>query len=469
MTIFYLFGARRCALRVPRPALAVLALMAVAACDRSIVDPPGTLALDAELRQQLAFSGAVPLDAVAPQDPALVDLGRALFFDKILGGNRDVSCATCHDPLLDTGDGLSLSIGTGAVMQGSTRVLGAGRQLVPRNSPSLLNAALGVINERVTLFWDARVSEGSEPGQYLTPAGAALPAGLTSLLAAQAMFPMTNRTEMRGELGENDVYGAANELALYDDAQLAEIWSALMQRVLAIDDYVVMFEAAYPDIPTNLLGFQHAANAIASFEVQAFTYTNSPFDRYLAGQNDALSVDEKQGALLFFTETRCSSCHFGPLLGSGTFAATATPQLGPGVGSDAPLDRGVGAPFVGQTQSFIFRVPPLRNVELSGPYMHAGAYATLEAVVRHYNDVDKAVRTYDVTQLDPALQSTYHGDAATIDALLSALDSRLRQPFGFSEDELKQLVTFLKSLTDPAARDLSAVIPASVPSGLPVR
>ena len=459
----------RCARRVPRLALAVLALMAVAACDRSIVDPPGTLALDAELRQQLAFSSVELLGALALQDPALVDLGRALFFDKILSGNRDVSCATCHDPLLDTGDGLSLSIGTGAVVQGTTRVLGAGRQFVPRNSPSLVNAALGVINERVSLFWDARVSEGSEPGQYNTPAGAALPTGLTSLLAVQAMFPVTNRTEMRGDLGEDDVFGAANELAQYGDDQLAEIWSGLMQRVLAIDDYVAMFDAAYPNIPTNLLGFQHAANAIASFEVQAFTYTNSSFDRYLDGQNDALSVDEKEGALLFFTETRCSSCHFGPLLGSGTFAATATPQLGPGVGSDAPLDRGVGAPFVGQTQSFIFRVPPLRSVELSAPYMHAGAYATLEEVVRHYNDVDKAVRTYDVTQLDPALQSTYHGDAATIDALLSALDNRLRQPLGFSEDELKQLVTFLKSLTDPAARDLSGVIPASVPSGLPVR
>ena len=457
MTIFHLPGGTRHILRLRRQAIVVLMLMAVVACEqRPIVDPGAVLALNRELRQQLAISSVVPLDAVTLQDPALVDLGRALFFDKILSGNRDVACATCHDPLMATGNGLSLSIGTGAVIQGSARVLGAGRQLLPRNSPSLLNLA-----GAPDLLWDARVSEGSVPGQYLTPVGAALPDGLTSLLAVQAMFPVTNRTKMRGDLGEDDIYGAANELAQYDDTQLAEIWSGLMQRVLAIDDYVEMFNAAYPDIPANLLGFQHAANAIASFEVQAFTFTNSPFDRYLDGQDDALSADEKQGALIFVPGKRCSACHFGPLLGSHTFAATATPQLGPGVGTDAPLDRGI--------KRFLFRVPPLRNVELTAPYMHAGTYATLDAVVRHYNDVEKAVRTYDVTQLDPALRSAYHGDEATIDALLSSLDARLREPLGFSEDELKQLVTFLRSLTDPAVRDLSAVIPLSVPSGLPVR
>jgi cytochrome c peroxidase len=101
--------------------------------------------------------------------------------------------------------------------------------------------------------------------------------------------------------------------------------------------------------------------------------------------------------------------------------------------------------------------------------MHDGAYSTLEAVVHHYNNVDSAVKSYDVSQLDPSLRSTYHGDAATVNALLASLDGRLHQPLALSEDELKTLVAFLKSLTDPAARDMSRVIPASVPSGLPVR
>jgi cytochrome c peroxidase len=263
--------------------------------------------------------------------------------------------------------------------------------------------------------------------------------------------------------------GNANELAQYDDASFGEIWNATMRRVLAIPEYAAKFKAAYPAVAVEQLGFQHAANAIAAFQVEAFTFIDSPFDRYLAGQNDALSAEAKRGALLFYTESRCSACHFGPLLGSRTFAATATPQVGPGVGNDAPLDRGRSAQIGIQTQSFLFRVPPLRNVELTAPYTHAGAYTTLEAVVLHYNNVEGAIRTYDATQLDAALRPLYHGDEATINALLAALDARLRRPFGLNQDQMKQLVVFLRSLTDPAARDLSGVIPSRVPSGLPVR
>jgi cytochrome c peroxidase len=100
--------------------------------------------------------------------------------------------------------------------------------------------------------------------------------------------------------------------------------------------------------------------------------------------------------------------------------------------------------------------------------MHDGVYATLEAVVRHYHNVDSAVTAFDVSQLDPSLRASYHGDATTVSLLLSSLDGRLRQPLGLTADEQRQLVAFLKSLTDPSARDLSAVAPASVPSGLPV-
>ena len=100
--------------------------------------------------------------------------------------------------------------------------------------------------------------------------------------------------------------------------------------------------------------------------------------------------------------------------------------------------------------------------------MHDGAFPTLEAVVRHYNDVTLALRTYDVAQLAPELRPLYHGDVATINTVLETLDFRLRRSLGLTDDEQRDLVAFLKSLTDPAARDLSALIPAAVPSGLPV-
>jgi cytochrome c peroxidase len=245
-----------------------------------------------------------------------------------------------------------------------------------------------------------------------------------------------------------------------------------MQRVLGISTYLQKFSAAFPSVPQSQLGFQHAANAIAAFETETFTKTNSAFDRYLARDDNALSVDAKRGALLFFGKARCSQCHNGPRLGGESFASIAAPQLGPGTGNAAPLDAGRGDPSIGgqppQLPRFFFRIPGLRNVELTAPYMHDGAYATLEAVVHHYNNVDSALKAYDVSQLDPSLRASYHGDAATIKSLLSSLDGRLQQPLGLSEDELKTLVAFLKSLTDPSARDMRSVIPSSVPSGLPL-
>lgn len=447
------------------------ALTLAAACERkdisdTVSPPPPTL--DAQLRAEFSRWGVVPIGAVQTQDPALVDLGRSLFFDKVLSGNRDVSCATCHSPLTHGADALALSIGTGAAGSGAARTLGAGRQFTPRNAPSLLNQGLGSFY----LFWDGRVSDLGGPGgsaSFRTPAGSALPAGLTSLLAAQAMFPVTNRTEMRGEPGDRDVFGAPNELALFDTTQYAQIWNATIKRVLAINAYVAKFSAAYPGVQPSAFGFQHVANAIAAFERTAFTFTNSPFDRYVAHDDNALSIEAKQGGLLFFQKARCSSCHFGPLLGGQSFANAGVPQIGPGVGSAAPLDMGQEPSFTGQTQRFLFRVPSLRNVELTAPYMHDGAFATLDEVVRHYNDVEKTLRTYDASKLDPNLQPLYHGDEATIDAVLQSVDGRLRSPLGLTDAELGQLVAFLKSLTDPAARELGGLVPASVPSGLPVR
>jgi cytochrome c peroxidase len=443
-------------------------LAATAACGDGAVTPVETSpSLDAQVRQALNGWAVVPILPPSAPDPALVDLGRSLFFDKILSGNRDVSCASCHNPSAASGDGLSLAVGTGALRAGATRTLGPGRQFTPRNAAPLFGASL----RPFYLFWDGRVSEFGGPSGFATPAGTALPSGLASVLAAQAMIPVTNRVEMRGDPGDVDVFGSANELALPADTQYVAIWGAIMRRVLAVSAYVQKFNAAYPSVPQGQLGFQHAANAIAAFEIATFAKTNSAFDRYLAHDDNALSVDAKRGALLFFGKARCSQCHNGPLIGGQQFASVAAPQLGPGTGKAAPLDAGRGDPsIVSQPQfpNFFFRVPPLRNVELTAPYMHDGAYPTLEAVVRHYNNVDSAVKSYDVSQLDPSLRASYHGDATTINTLLSSLDGRLRQPLALTADELRQLVAFLKSLTDPGARELNAAIPSSVPSGLPV-
>jgi cytochrome c peroxidase len=432
----------------------------------SISDPPADLTLDTQLRQTIGGWGAAPILPVARQNPALVDLGRSLFFDKILSGNRDVACATCHDPFASAADALSLPIGTGGTGAGASRSLGTGRQFVPRNAPSLLNQGLGFFY----LFWDGGVNEEGGPGRFRTPAGVTIPAGVNNLLAAQAMLPVLNRHEMRGQPDDRDVAGNPNELGQLSDADAFGIWAATMRRVLAIQEYQAKFNAAFPGVPTGSLGFQHAANAIAAFEVDAFTRPNSAFDRFLAGSDRAMTSDEKRGALLFFGKARCSSCHFGALLGGQSFANIGVPQIGPGVGRAAPLDIGRGEELIQVPQyRFAFRVQPLRNVELTAPYMHNGAYPTLEAVVRHYNNADSALRAYDASHLDPAVRALHHGDPATIESVLETLDFRLREPLRLTDTEQRELVTFLKSLTDPSARNLSAIVPASVPSGLRVR
>ncbi len=445
---------------MPRTIIAIyFSLLALAAaCERT--ETPTEPTLDAQLRQDIGRWGVIPIGPMPTQPEALVDLGQALMFDKILSGNRDVACATCHHPSTHEGDGLSLSIGTGGTGLGPSRTLGPGRQFVRRNAPSLLNDGLGLFY----LFWDGRVA------RFLSSfnGGPPVPGDVPNLLSAQAMLPVLDRREMRGEPGDRDVFGAPNELAQIADSDSAAVWQALMRRLLAIPEYVAKFNRAFPNTPTSALRFQQAAEALAAFQVAALTKTNSPFDRYLTHDDAALTTQQKRGAQLFFGTALCSSCHNGPLLGGNGFANAGVPQLGPGSPATPPLDRGRADLPDQQFYQFAFRVAPLRNVELTAPYMHDGAFSTLDAVVRHYNDVPLTLTTYDASQLDPALRSTYHGDAATTDSVIRTLDFRLQTPLHLSDAELADLVAFLKSLTDPSARDLSALVPAAVPSGLPV-
>jgi cytochrome c peroxidase len=436
------------------------------ACENDITPPnpqPPQGTLDQQLRASLRQWGIVPIGPMPAQNSALVELGQALFFDKVLSGNRDVSCATCHEPSLTVGDAIPLSVGTGGTGGAPNRTLGAGREFVPRNSPGLLNVGLG----QNYIFWDGRVQEMGTR-QFQTPAGAALPSGLPNVLAAQAMFPVTNRDEMRGKPGDKDVFGNPNELAAFGDSQFTQIWYAVTQRLLGIPEYVTLFTRAFPTTPTYQFTFAHAAIALAAFQRGTMIRTRTPFDRYLEREDAALTTEQKRGALLFFGDGGCSSCHNGPFLGGNQFANVGVPQIGPGTGAAAPLDKGFG-PLLGTPfYDFAFRVAPLRNVELTAPYMHNGAYATLEAVLKHYSDVPTAQQNYDVNQLPLALRGMHHGDQATIAAVLLNLDTRVPEPGSLDDTEQRELVAFLRALTDPAARNLQSLAPSRVPSGLPI-
>jgi len=468
---------------IPTIRLACLVtLLGLAACEyQGIPEPPEPEAtLDARVRLAIgSWGGVVAIGPQPPGDTALVRLGQALFFDPILSGNRDVSCGTCHDPSRAMADGLSLGVGTGGTGHGLSREPGSGRQFLPRSVPSLINQGL----RSYQVFWDGRVS-GFGTGPFDTPLGSALPPGLPDIVAAQAMLPVLNRQEMRGEPGDLDRFGNPNELAAFADDQYAQIWSAVMQRLMAIPEYVEMFAAAFPG--TTHPSFRHAAIALGAFQTHALTRANTPFDRYLRSDNDALTIEQKRGALLFFSNgfgpvpftndpsappavergARCASCHNGPLLGGQSFANVGVPQLGPGVGADAPLDLGRGALIDMPFYRFSFRVPPLRNVELTAPYFHNGVYPTLDAVVSHYNNVGQSLANFNTTNVAPNLRAMHHGSGSVIADQMQSLDFHLQEPLNLTLQERKDLVEFLRALTDPAARDMSGVRPARVPSGL---
>ncbi len=412
----------------------------------------------------LAQAGAgVPLQQAAPSAEK-VALGRALFWDPLLSGNKDIACVTCHHPLQATGDGLSLPIGTGGQGLAPERIFVNNRQvLVPRNATPVFNMGLDGMD---VLFWDGRVS-GTAVAEFNSPANDDLPYDLDNALAVQAMFPVTSRDEMRGRRGDTDLFGERNTMSSAADHQSSRIWDELMVEILAVSAYQEMFQAAYPDVPLEELNFGHAANAMAAYQMEIFTFLDSPWDRYLQGDETAVSSEVLTGAELFYGKAGCARCHSGSLLSDLQFHNIGVPQVGPGKGNEEPYDYGRARVTGDDSDLFAFRTPPLRNVAITGPWMHNGAYATLEAAVLHHLDPAEAVENYDFSQLTPLMQEEDSGDTAVHTAALSAPTFDRPSP-ELTDAEVAALLAFLESLTSPSTLDLSHTIPESVPSGLPV-
>ena len=416
-------------------------------------------AVDPELvllvRELAAKRGIGPLEPPRPVRPALVSLGRALTFDRILSGNRDIACSTCHLPSFGTGDGRSLSVGQGATGFGPNRT--HSRSLfIPRNAPPLFNVAA-----MRKLFWDGRV-EVDAAGRLRTPAGAAITPEMERVfefgaISALGMFPVTSAAEMRGVMG--------NELSGIPDSQPGRIWAALMQRLGKIPAYRDMFERAYPGTRFDRMTFAHASNAIAGFVVDQMTFADSPWDRFLAGNDRALTPSQLDGARAFL-ELKCSICHAGPTLSDEDFHNVAVAQIGPGQGHGnfGFDDFGRMSVTGNPADRYRFRTSPLRNVELTAPYGHNGAIVSLRDFVAHYSESDVKLRSYDPSQLEPSLRGTVLPNAA---AILATRDTLL-DGVVFGDEILERLMEYMKALTDPAARTLARVAPARVPSGLPV-
>ncbi len=401
-------------------------------------------------------------------DRQRIELGWLLFYDPILSGNQEVSCATCHHPRFGTGDGVSLSLGDGASGLGPERVADPNNlpeQRLPRNAPALFN--LGEPEFQV-MFHDGRLEfDPTKPNNIRTPLGDAMAEGFDSVLAAQAMFPVLSADEMAGHYSENPISQAVRlgHLSLPGGA-----WDQIAARVDALPDYRERFDAVLGDGAP--ITFADIGNVIADFMIFEWTATNSPYDRYLAGE-DALGVAELRGLDLFYGEAGCGVCHAGRFQTDHDFHAIAMPQLGPGKTArferharDEGRLRVTGA----AEDAFAFRTPSLRNVVHTAPYGHAGAYATLEAVVRHHLDPVASLYAYDRSQV--ILPELAGADDWRIlnstDEVAAIADANELAPMELSDAQVGDILTFLGALTDQVSLEGRLGIPESVPSGLPV-
>jgi cytochrome c peroxidase len=430
---------------------------------------------DSALDGLLEQAGVKPLKKPSSSDARnadLVSLGRSLFYDEVLSGNKQTSCATCHSPMngAGLGDGLGISLGNGGTGVGRKRTFGG--NWIPRHAPTVINTGL---DEVTTLFWDGRVSRDAA-GKLHTPEpgidDGSLPEAkqLTSALAALALFPPTSSdpSEMGGE-----AYGTTRK----------QIWDGIMARLLGKDrsapptdpwvpTYRALFAKAYPDAPVADLNFGHAARAIAAFITATYTAIDTPLDRWLAATTPAekeaalpAKSPERLGAALFFGKAKCANCHNGPLLSDQSFHDVGAPKTD-FFSTDTGLDG-----------KFQFKTPPLRNVVVHPNYFHGGSFRTLERVVQHYlapvDDAQaiKANAAKEQQASQDGFGTPFEWSDPVPDELLANMDPEeiLPRKLDLSPAEVDALVAFLKNgLTDSAVIGdaLLKTAPDSVPSGL---
>ncbi len=386
--------------------------------------------LDLKLHDYIGAFNLRPLSGPSEFNKKLFLLGREFFFEKNLSGNKNISCADCHHPRTMTMDKLPLSLGEGAegieIVSGG-RKQGKG-QIIPRNSPALFN-----LHDQQVLFWDGRVQVDLITGKFTTPSDLPkeFPGVLKNALAAQALFPLLSHEEMRGKFGTNEIANATSN---------EEAWHLLLQRILMNESYKVNLKDLFPG---EKLSIAHVARAIAHFQEQAFFAADTNFDRYLKGDLNALTEEQKIGMDIFFSKGQCGKCHRGEHLTDFSFHNIGVPQIGPG--KDNGDDLGRFSLTGNKHDLYAFKVPGLRNVSMTAPYMHDGAFKTLAQVIEHYDDIEGSLRDYSfVNNYKNYFQKINGPLVDTNDEKILNLSRKLSKRLFFEESEEKALIEFLR-------------------------
>jgi len=264
--------------------------------------------------------GALAQQADNPANPSTtekIDLGHLLYFDPRLSKSQKISCNTCHDL---ASYGVDIREKNGARSRTSE---GHDAHFGERNTPTVYNAAF-----HMAQFWDGRAVDVED----------------------QATKPILNPIEM----------------AMDDDA-------AVLAALKAVPQYVEMFAAAFPESASDPITMANLSKAIGAYERKLVT--PAPFDRFMGGDLTALDEAQLLG-LQYFLDVGCTQCHSGPAVGGMQFQKLGTIKPWPDL-----VDEGRAAHTKNAIDKFVFKVPSLRNVTETGPWLHDGSFTELEAIV----------------------------------------------------------------------------------------
>jgi len=321
------------------------------------------------------------------------------------------------------------------------------------------------------LMWNSRFSSLSgDPfdnshGFLFPPPEVLSLSGEPTLLAAQAFIPPTERTEVAGFTFPGD-----------NNAIRAEV----LRRLNAIAAYRTLFGRVFPAVQHGApITFDMFGQAIAEFEF-SLTFADAPIDRFARGDRNAMTEDQKKGALLFFGQARCVECHQVSGQSNEMFSdfedhVIGIPQIapfntnntfdGPGLNEDFGRENITNDP----NDRYKFRTSPIRNVAVQPTFFHNGAFTRLDDAVRHHLDVFQSARHYDSARQH--LAADLRNTRGPIEPVLARVDPILRNPIHLSDDQFQWLVDFVRNgLLDPRAEpeNLRSLVPRSVPSGRPV-
>lgn len=434
-----------------------------------LTDPACAASEDVILRKAIE---AYQISALTPSTPDIGPkerLGQGLFFDPFISGPKRIACAACHVRSLGAGDALPMAVGLGGSKGvGDERLAEKRAFIIPRNALPFFNRGSDGLT---ALFWDGRVQVGPD-GTFETPLGNRLPGGFDSLLAVAAVFPPAEPDEMLGRSMER-----VGEVAYHQDLVQSDsiadnlqertlvVFERLLVRLLApgevkptsstVSRYRALFTEAYPGVRVDEFGIAHVGNALAAYIKAAFALAPAPWDRYISGDREALTLEQKQGALIFFGKGRCVVCHSGTHFSDSRFHSLALPQSRIGKHTSY-IDYGrAGATSRGEDR-FLFRTPPLRNVTKTGPYGHNGLFKTIEKIIEHHSNPVPAL--FETQQQFPK-SSSYAG------RLLASRSTILGEMAPLSESDISLLTRFLAALSSQTILSDDVALPTSVPSG----